>query len=133
VKCKLFTQYDYKEVCAPSQSQVNVGVSPRLISQDDVSHQEGTVPLSLPQINLLLEDFFVWDETSDPNTNVDVIPSKYKVTQQILIHWYPFLDLKPMFPESRLPRGTIKSAVTITHSVYCCRRPPSSETTKMYG
>ncbi len=85
--CKLFTKYDCKEVCEPSQSQVNVGVSPRLFSQDDVSHQEGVVPLSLPQINLLLEDSFVWDENSDPNTDVDVIPSKYKVTHQILIHW----------------------------------------------
>jgi hypothetical protein len=37
--CKLVTQYDCKEVCAPSQSQVNVGVSTRLCSQDDVSQQ----------------------------------------------------------------------------------------------
>ena len=34
---KLITQYDCKEVCAPSQSQVNVGASVRLSSQDDVS------------------------------------------------------------------------------------------------
>ena len=34
---KLITQYDCKEVCAPSQSQVNVGVSARLSSQDGVS------------------------------------------------------------------------------------------------
>ena len=33
----LLTQYDLKEVCAPSQSQVNVGASSRLSSQDGVS------------------------------------------------------------------------------------------------
>jgi hypothetical protein len=41
-------QYDCKDVCTPSQSQVNVGDSPRLRSQDDVSQQQGETPLSLP-------------------------------------------------------------------------------------
>jgi hypothetical protein len=50
---KLLGQYDYKEVCAPSQSQVNVGTGCRLYSQDDVSHQQGEDPLSLPDCNQL--------------------------------------------------------------------------------
>jgi hypothetical protein len=85
-----------------SQSQVNVGLgaSARTHSQDDVSQQEGDVPLSLPQPTLLFEDSFVWDKSSDSNTDVTVIPSHHKVTQQILSHCQPFLDLKLMFPDS---------------------------------
>ncbi len=67
IHVKLLTQYDCKEVCAPSQSQVNVGVSDRLCSQDDVSQQQGPAPLSLPQINLLFEASFVRDESSVSN------------------------------------------------------------------
>ena len=44
----LLTQYDCKEVCAPSQSQGNVGASARRSSQDGVPQQEETAPLSLP-------------------------------------------------------------------------------------
>ena len=33
--------------------------------------------------------------------HVVVIPSQHKVTQQILIHWQPFRDLKFRFPGSR--------------------------------
>ena len=33
----LIAQYDCKEVCVPSQSQVNIGASARLRSQDGVS------------------------------------------------------------------------------------------------
>ena len=36
---KLITQYDCKEVCVSSQSQVNVGASTRLTSQDGISQQ----------------------------------------------------------------------------------------------
>ena len=39
IHAKLLTQYDCKEVCASSQSQVNVGVSAGLRSQDGVSQQ----------------------------------------------------------------------------------------------
>ena len=55
--------------------------------RDDVSEQQGTDPLSLPQLKLLFETSFVWDENSDSNTDVVVIPSQDKVTQQILSHW----------------------------------------------
>ncbi len=34
---KLLTQYDSKEVCVPSQSQVNTGTGERNSSQDGVS------------------------------------------------------------------------------------------------
>jgi hypothetical protein len=33
--------------------------------------------------------------------DVGVIPSQFKVTQQILLHWQPFLDLKLKFVGSR--------------------------------
>ena len=37
----------------------------------------------------------MWDEISASNTDdVVVIPSQLKVTQQILIHWHPFRELK---------------------------------------
>jgi len=37
IHSKLLHQYDCKEVCVPSQSQVNGGVGVRLSSQDGVS------------------------------------------------------------------------------------------------
>jgi hypothetical protein len=40
-------------------SQVNVGSSVRLSSQDDVSQQQGAAPLSLPSFNNLFEASFV--------------------------------------------------------------------------
>jgi hypothetical protein len=102
IHSKLLTQYDCKEVCAPSQSQVNVGASARLSSQDGVSQQQETAPLSLPQLNHLFEDSFVRDESSASNADdVAVIPSQHRVTQQILSHWQPFRDLKLMFAGSR--------------------------------
>jgi hypothetical protein len=39
IHSKLIDQYDWKEVCVPSPSQVNVGAGTRLRSQDGVSHQ----------------------------------------------------------------------------------------------
>ena len=41
------------------------------------------------------------DESSASNADVTVIPSQLRVTQQILSHWQPFLDLKLMFTGSR--------------------------------
>jgi len=69
-----------------SQSQVNVGVSGRQRSQDDVSQDQVDVPLSLPPLNRLFEVSFVRDERSVSNTGVDVIPSQFRVTHQILTH-----------------------------------------------
>jgi hypothetical protein len=43
----------------------------------------------------------VRDESSASNADVPVIPTQYKVTQQILIHWKSFLNLKLMFVVSR--------------------------------
>jgi hypothetical protein len=40
IHSKLITQYDCKEVCAPSQSQVNAGAGDRNSSQDSVSQQQ---------------------------------------------------------------------------------------------
>ncbi len=51
------------------------------------------------------------DENSVSNTDsieggdhVTVIPSPHKVTQQILNHCHPFLDLKIMFADSNTPK-----------------------------
>jgi len=71
----------------PSQSQVNVGSSGGLNSQDGVSHQQEAVPLSIPQLDRLFEASFVRDESSASNTVVTVIPSQHRVTQQLLSHW----------------------------------------------
>ena len=41
------------------------------------------------------------DENSSSNAGVTDIPSQFKVTQQILLHWQPFRDLKLKFVGSR--------------------------------
>jgi hypothetical protein len=88
-----------------SQSQVNIGTGPysyllslalalihnklnrpRPSSQDGVSQLQEPVPLSLPQLNRLVEASFVRDESSASNADVTVIPSQFKVTKQILLH-----------------------------------------------
>ena len=69
IHSKLLTQYNCKEVCAQSQSQdnvgsgagptsqsqVHIGVGPRPSSQDGVSQLQEPAPLSLPQLNRLVE------------------------------------------------------------------------------
>ncbi len=78
IHSKLLTEYNCKE--ASSQSQVNVGASGGLNSQDGFSqHQEDSL-LSIPQINLLFETSFVRDEISDSNAAVTAIPSQHRVT-----------------------------------------------------
>jgi hypothetical protein len=64
IHSKFLTQYDCKEVCAPSQSQVHVGASGGISSQDGVSQQQEADPLSIPQFKRLLEGSFVRDENS---------------------------------------------------------------------
>ena len=86
IHSKLITQYDCKEVCAPSPSQVNAGASGGLSSQDGVSQQQEAAPLSIPQLNRLIEASFVRDESSASNADVTAIPSQHRVTQQILSH-----------------------------------------------
>ncbi len=44
IHANLIAQYDCKEVCAPSQSQANIGTSASLSSQDGVSQQEEAGP-----------------------------------------------------------------------------------------
>ena len=80
-----------------SQSQVNMETGPRPSSQDGVSQLKEPVPLSLPQLNRLVEASVVRDESSASNADVPVIPSQLKVTHQILSHWEPFRDLKVRF------------------------------------
>jgi hypothetical protein len=116
----LIDQYDCKEeVCAQSQSQVNVGTGagpssqsqvnigsgPRPSSQDGVPQKQETATLMFPQLNRLIEVSFVRDESSASNFDVTVIPSQFKVTKQILLHWQPFRcdirDLKLKYVGSR--------------------------------
>jgi len=75
----LITEYDGEEVCPSSLSQGNVRGSTVLISQDGVTQQEETSPLSLPSLNHVFEVSFEWDETSISNTGVTVIPSQFTV------------------------------------------------------
>jgi hypothetical protein len=99
IHSKLLAEYNCKE--ASSQSQVNVGASGGLSSQDGVSQQQEASRLSIPQLKLLIEASFVRDESSASNAAVTAIPSQHRVTQQILSHWQPFRDLKLMFAGSR--------------------------------
>ena len=87
----------------PSQSQGNVGTSVRLDSQNGVSRQQEAVPLVLPQLNRLFQASFARDESSASNAGVAAIPSQFRVTQQILLHWQPFRDLKLKFVGSLRP------------------------------
>ncbi len=96
---KLLTEYNCKE--ASSQSQVNVGASGGLSSQDGVSQQQEVSRLSIPQLNLLIEVSFVRYESSASNAVVTAVPSQHRVTKQILSHWQTFRDLKLMFAGSR--------------------------------
>jgi hypothetical protein len=86
IHSKLLNQFDYKEVCVSSPSQVNTGVSGGLNSQDGVPQQQEAVPLYIPQLNRLIEDSFVRDESSASNADVTDIPSQHRVTQHILSH-----------------------------------------------
>jgi hypothetical protein len=49
--------------------------------------QQQAAPLSLPQLNRLLEASFARDESSASTAVVPAIPSQFKVTHQILLHW----------------------------------------------
>jgi hypothetical protein len=74
IHSKFLVEYHCKEGCVPSLSQVNVGVSGGISSQDCDSRQQEAAPLSIPQFNLLIESSFVRDENSDSNAAVPVIP-----------------------------------------------------------
>jgi hypothetical protein len=101
IHATLISQYDCKEVCAPSPSQGNVGNSPRPSSQNGVPQQQEVAPLSLPRLDRLFETSFAQDESSVSNAGVVTIPSQLKVTKQILLHWQPFRDLKLKYVGSR--------------------------------
>jgi hypothetical protein len=105
LSANLFTNYDSKEVCAPSQSQGNVGAIARSYCrpgpQDGVPQYQETVPLVLPQLNRLYESSFARDKSSPSTAGVTTIPTQFKITQQILKHWQPFRDLKLQFVGSR--------------------------------
>jgi hypothetical protein len=81
IHSKLLNQFDWKEVCASSPSQVNAGASGGLSSQDGVPQQQEASPLCIPQINRLIEVSFVRDESNASNADVTVIPSQHRVTQ----------------------------------------------------
>jgi hypothetical protein len=100
IHSKLLSDYRLKEIRTPSQSRVHVEVRGGLNSQDGVSHQEEDVPLSISQLNRLIETSVVRDEISVSNTVVTVISSQHRVTQQILNHCQSFRDLKLMFTVS---------------------------------
>ncbi len=118
IHSKLLSDYNCKE--ASSQSQVNVGGSGGLCSQDGVSQQQEAAPLPIPQLNRLFETSFVRDENTVSNAAVTVIPSQHRVTQQILSHWQPFLDLKLMFAGSRRAEQlSLRSQQRIVANCYC--------------
>jgi hypothetical protein len=119
IHSKLLTQYDCKEVCAPSQSQVHVGARGGISSQDGVPQQQQAAPLSIPQLNRLLEVSLVQDESFASNAACCYY---YPLTTED----YP-TDPQPLsaFPGPQTyvcglaSRGTVESALTTAHSVYC--------------
>jgi hypothetical protein len=118
IHSKLIDQYDCKEVCAPSPSQVNAGARARPRSQDGVPPQQEAAPLSLPQLNRLFEASFARDDNSVSTAGVAVIPSQFKVTQQILIHWQTSRDLKLKFVGShRAEQLSLRSQQRIVATV----------------
>jgi hypothetical protein len=52
---------------------------------------------TLPQLNRLFETSFTRDENSASTAGVATVPTQFKVTQQILLHWHLFRDLKLKF------------------------------------
>ncbi len=116
IHSNLLSDYNCKETS--SQSQVNVGGSSGLSSQAGVSQQQETAPLPIPQLNRLFKASFVRDESSVSNTDVTIIPSYHRVTQQILSHWQPFLDLKLMFAGShRAEQSSLRSQQSMVATV----------------
>ena len=100
IHSNLLTEYNRKEGCTPSQSQVYVGVNDGLSSQDGAS-QEEDAPLTIPQLNRLTEASLMRGEDAS-NVAVTAIPAQNnRVTLQILSMWQPFKDLKQTFAVSR--------------------------------
>ena len=54
IHSKLIDQYDCKEVCAPSPSQVNAGAGARLSSQDGVSQHRRLLPSLVHRLTVSL-------------------------------------------------------------------------------
>ena len=67
IHSKLITQYDCKEVCAPSPSQVNAGAGARLNSQDGVPQQQETASLIVP-LRLLNRSCFIDSPSETSNS-----------------------------------------------------------------
>ena len=65
IHSKLLSDCRCKEGCVPTLSQVNVGTSGGISSQDGVSHSQESTELSIPQLDCLIETSFVWNESSD--------------------------------------------------------------------
>jgi hypothetical protein len=97
----LLDKYHSKDSVTPP-AQPGARPRPARDSQDDQdgldgASQQETVPLFLPQLNQIHEFSFVRGEDT---SNVVVIPTQDRVTQQILSRWQPFKDLKLTFTVS---------------------------------
>ena len=92
----LLAQYDCKD-SVPPPAQPGARARPAQDGLDGASQQE-SAPLFLPQLNQLHELSIVRGEDA---SNVVVIPTQHRVTQQILSRWQPFKDLKQTFAVSR--------------------------------
>ena len=79
IHSKLLAEYICKGGCAPSLSQVNVGASGGISSQDGDSQQQEADPLSIPQLNCLIEASFVRYESSASNAAVPTIPLQHRI------------------------------------------------------
>ncbi len=94
----LLAKYDCKD-SMPPPTQPGTRARPARDSQDglDGASQQEAAPLFLPQLNQFHELSFVRGEDA---SNVVVIPTQHRVTQQILSRW-SLKDLKQTFVVSR--------------------------------
>jgi hypothetical protein len=92
----LLANYDCKDT-APPQSQPGTGGSVARSHQDGDAQQQEAGPLLIPQLNRLLEAYFVRGEDA---SHVAAVPTQNRLIHQILSMWQ-HLDLKQTFADSR--------------------------------
>jgi hypothetical protein len=100
IHSKLLGQYDWKEDCVPSQSQVRVGTRGGCTSQDGVSKKQETSPLFIPQLKSLHESHLVRDPGENTsNVVVAPIPAQNRTHDYTEDHQSltPFKSLKETF------------------------------------
>jgi hypothetical protein len=85
IHSKFLVEYNCKEGCATSQSQVHAGVNDGFSSQDGVSQKQEDTSVTIPQVNRLTESSLVWGEDSSNVTDILSLPSRHRIGSPILL------------------------------------------------